>query len=170
MKKTTLALVAAACLLGAVQAQAQTSQFYGVGSVNYTKIEDFKEFGAGARLGYQFNNNFALEGSLDYYGEANTQFNGVNVDLDARSIGLAGVYRVPVSATTFVRGSLGFARYRAEASAGGLSASDSSTEPFVGFGVEYAFNKGMSLLGEYRYTRIEDSNANNFNLGLKFNF
>lgn len=170
MKKLALALFAVGFLAGAAQAQPVSKPLYAIGNINYTKIEDFKEVGAGGRLGFQFTPNFAVETSFDYYGESSVNVLGSNVDLDAQSLSIAGVLRTEVSPGLYVRGSLGIARFRVEATGPGGSASESYNEPVFGIGAEYAINKGMSILGEYRYAKVDGVKANNFNVGLKFGF
>lgn len=176
MKKIALSLAAAACLMGAVsQAQAQSSGAYAIGNVNYTKIEDFKEFGGGGRLGFQFNQNFAVEGSFDYYGEVkeNIQISATQTaaaSLNLQSLGLAAVFRAPLTPELALRGSLGMARFKAKAKVAGFSESETTSEPVFGIGVEYAINKGMSVLTEYRYANSDGTKLHNLTTGLKFGF
>ncbi len=175
MKKNllkTISLAAAALVMsGQAQAQTQTQPTLYVSShVNYTKVTDlpvnFTEVGVGTRLGAQVHKNFAAELGYDDFGKQQSGAVGAKI----RALTLAGVARVEVAPNTWVRGSVGMIRTKANIVAGTQRIKRYESEPFVGVGIEQVLRKNMSAVAEFRYAQINQSNARNANLGLKFTF
>jgi OOP family OmpA-OmpF porin len=194
MKKTILALIASVSAFGAVSAHAADGTPYiGVGAVaaqhkyelnNDTTSNDRKSTEWGGKIygGYQFNQNWAIEGGYTDFGKNDYAYtvNGANgrVESDAKSFYLAGKYTYPVVNNVNVFGKLGIAHNKNDVTATGLAAAyngDSSKNTvYASLGAEYAINQNVSLSLEYEHYGKNDNDLGRrkgaVTLGARYSF
>ncbi|HET7774720.1 MAG TPA: outer membrane beta-barrel protein [Burkholderiaceae bacterium] len=162
MKKTLIALaMAAACTAPAL---ANDTGFYGGLDVGSSNVDGLgSEFGFGAFLGYQVNQNFAGELTLRRVGT--WKLGGVTVDLDAVQISALGMLPFTPQTKGYLR--VGYGDNSANASFAGSRGSASDGNALVGFGIQHSLNRDMALRAEY--SRLA-SDTDQFNVGLVFKF
>lgn len=126
----------------------------------------------GLRLGYAFNDRFAIEAAYRDLGEAKAtgQSNGsgffwcagaIEATTEATTLDLTFVGNVELGAGWSLFGRAGIARWDAEAefrdSCGTLSGDDDGTEVTYGAGLEYRLSEATSIRGEWqRYPEVFD--------------
>ena len=181
MKK--LVLVATLCGIG-FTAHADEGSYVGVGLGHATqKLGDLGsgvnqhagKLGAKIYGGYQFNDNFALEGGYHYlnknkidhsYSDQDSSGNA-HLSVQGHLFSLAAVGIVPINPNFSLFGKLGGGAYHSKVNAGytityasntrfdGLTVSDSGSGkkthavPVFGIGGEYKFDKNMAVRVEY---------------------
>lgn len=168
-------IAAAASLILASSAAfaAQPSTFYAGADAGRTKVDDIsgRETSAGAFVGYNFHQNFAVEGGYrrlaDYDINVLTGggFAGGSVKVDQAHLSLVG--SLPVGESFSVYGRLGLNRLEGKIRSAGFSESDSSTKALYGVGVSYAFNPQVSARLE---VQKPSSDATNLSAGVSFQF
>ncbi len=170
MKRIVSVVLAAggALLLSAATAQAQVS--IGVGGGLTIPTGDFGDgFKTGwhglANVGYEMPSGIGVRGDF-YYGQNNIDATGVDGKAKLAG-GLGNILYTFKSAGTihpYVMGSIGFMNAKVEASAGGLSGSESETKIAFGGGAGIKFKAGSdaSIFVEGRYISVNttDSNTN----------
>jgi OOP family OmpA-OmpF porin len=140
----------------------------GLGSAGITdnnRDDGYKFFG-----GYQFNRNFALEGSyfdLGKYGftASTTPPGRLNGEIRLRGIGLDAVMSAPLTDKLRVFGKVGvnYAEARDSFSGSGavtvLDSNPSKTElnPKIGIGIQYALTDALSVRAELERYRVNDA-------------
>jgi OOP family OmpA-OmpF porin len=120
--------------------------------------------------GYQFNRNFALEGSYFDLGQfgfsANTTPAGtLSGDIRLRGIGLDAVLRAPLTDrfSVFAKVGANYAEARDRFSASGAvtvldsAPSKSELNPKIGIGMQYAFSQAWAVRAELERYRINDA-------------
>lgn len=172
MKKliASAALVAAPLLAFTGHASAQTYVTLGIGSghlnVDCEGLSCDKQGTAGKIVGgYTFNNGFAVEAGYFQLGraKASERVSGIAVGLDAKStgfaLGLAYQGEIAKNWTSALRAGFGSNKVRLTASAPGtpvtVSDSETSTQPYFGFGVGYAVSPTVSVGLDFDGTRIK---------------
>lgn len=101
--------------------------------------------GLGLTVGYQFHENFAVEGQVRRL--AHWSEEGLKSDFDSMNVSVLG--RVPVGSRFALYGRLGLARNKASLSFGEYKVSANRTKALLGVGAEVAFTKHLSLRAEY---------------------
>lgn len=130
-----------------------------------TKIDEVsgRDTSAGAFVGYKFHPNFAAE--FGYRRLFDSTIEGIDAKADQIALSLIGTY--PLGNNFDVYGRLGYNRIELDASAGGFSASDSTSRAVYGIGLGYAFTPAIS-------GRIEvqkpSSDSTNLSAGVVFKF
>lgn len=116
--------------------------------------------------GYQFNPNFALEGSAFRLGK----LSGNGGDAKADGVALDAVGMLPFATDWTALAKLGVASVKTRA--GGDS--DRSTIPKFGLGVQYNLSKTMAIRGEWERYRLDafdqKSNTDQYSIGLNVSF
>lgn len=147
MKKTILAAVAASALF-AVPAIAQ-AQVYG--NVGYASVSvDDADVTLGllqGRLGYQMNPYFAIEGEAGF-GISDDSVAGVDVEMKY-TVGAYVIGKVPVSENLDLFARVGYVTYEVEASAGGVSATESGSDLAYGVGVQGFFTPNDGIRADW---------------------
>ena len=185
-------------------AAAQENGVYLEGGYQYLEIEpDGADSGVdtnaiGARLGYQFNPVFSIEGELASGiddGEFDYNVDEDSFDLDDNNDGdfndliaasgdiglnyLVGVYgkaEVPVTERLDVYGRAGYAYIDLDASVqtpGGTTLAtieDSEEGPAFGAGLSYDLTENVYLKGDYTYYSFEDTDTNGVMVGVGYKF
>lgn len=202
MLKYILAATVATGIAGA--AAAQENGLYLEGGYQYLEIEpDGADSGVdtnaiGARLGYQFNPVFSIEGELasgidDGEFDYNVDEDSFNLDdnndgdfndLIAASgdiglnylVGLYGKAEVPLTERLDVYGRAGYAYVDLDASIqtpGGTTLTtieDAEEGPAFGAGLSYDLTENVYLKGDYTYYSFEDTDTNGVMLGVGYKF
>ena len=202
MLKYILAATVATGIAGA--AAAQENGLYLEGGYQYLEIEpDGADSGVdtnaiGARLGYQFNPVFSIEGELasgidDGEFDYNVDEDSFNLDdnndgdfndLIAASgdiglnylVGLYGKAKVPLTDRLDVYGRAGYAYVDLDASIqtpGGTTLTtieDAEEGPAFGAGLSYDLTENVYLKGDYTYYSFEDTDTNGVMLGVGYKF
>ncbi|MCJ0765690.1 outer membrane beta-barrel protein [Variovorax terrae] len=143
------------------------------------------------RLGYQFNPNFAIEGTYDRLGTMGVQSSLSSPAADTASgswkshgLGLHALGILPINPQWSVYGRLGVEQWHTRldlnSNAGGptaLSNTDSTTSLAVGVGASYALTRNLDATAELiHYNRVGDAAStgrtglNQFSVGLRYHF
>lgn len=118
------------------------------------------------QVGYQFNQNFAVEGGYVDLGKAkySASFTGGNLSTEYKASGLnvAAIGILPVTDAFSVFGKLGVMNAKVDASAGGIalgnSASATKISPNWGLGVSYDVNKQFAIRAEFeQFSKVGDA-------------
>lgn len=160
-----IAAVAALIVASSSAFAVEPGALYAGVDLGKTKIDDVsgRETSAGAFVGYKFHPNFSAE--FGYRRLFDATFEGADVKADQVALSLIGTY--PLGNNFDVYGRLGYNRIELDASAGGFSASDSTSRAVYGIGLGYAFTPAIS-------GRIEvqkpTSDSTNLSAGVVFKF
>jgi OOP family OmpA-OmpF porin len=124
------------------------------------------------QIGYQFNQNFALEGGYVDLGKANYSANytggNLNAIVKASGLNIVAVGILPLNESFSIFGKVGVIHAKVEVSAtgtgpgGSASASDSSTDwkPNFGIGGTYNISKQLGIRAEYeRFQKLGNSDT-----------
>lgn len=173
--KTRTRVAIAAALLAVATAPAMAEGLYVGGSIakpdwsaNRINGVSGDSSGTGLKLygGYQFNPNFALEGSVFRLG----RLSGNNGDAKADGVALDAVGMLPFATDWTALAKLGVASVKTRA--GGDD--DRSTIPKFGLGVQYNLSKTMAIRGEWERYRLDafdrKSNNDQYSIGLNVSF
>jgi OmpA-OmpF porin, OOP family len=159
-----IAIAASLAILSSAAMAADAPHFYAGGDVGSTKLEGAdRETSFGGFVGYQFNQNFALEGGIRRL--ADVDIGAGNVKANQYSI--SGVGTVPLSNGFNVFGRLGYNRLNIKASGPGGSLSEDEDEILYGAGVGYKFSETVS--GRLEVQKPE-SDVTNVSVGVAFRF
>jgi OOP family OmpA-OmpF porin len=169
MFKKTAAL-ATLILASSAAFAAQPNTFYGGADIGSTKIDDFskRDTSVGAFVGYNFHQNFAVEGGYRRLSDTDFDTGGfgtANARVSQAHLSLIG--SLPVGESFSVYGRLGVNRLEARFSSGGYSAKDSTNKALYGVGMSYAFSPTVSARLEVQKPA---SDATNLSTGVAFQF
>lgn len=164
-------IAAATALLIASSAAfaAQPNTFYAGADVGRTKIDGIRDRDTsyGAFAGYNFHQNFAVEGGYRVLADKEWRSGTVRASGKVDQLSLSVIGSLPVSESFSVYGRLGLNRLEAKATLDNLSAKDDETKALYGVGVSYAIAPTVS-------TRLEvqkpASGATNLSAGVAFQF
>lgn len=148
---------------------AQPNTFYAGADVGRTKIDDVsgRDTSVGAFVGYNFHQNFAVEGGFRRLADKDYRFSGIDANVRADQLALSVVGSLPVAESFSVYGRLGLNRLEVKGSAGGFSARESETKALYGVGLSYAFSPAVSARLEVQKPA---GDATNVSAGLAFQF
>ena len=121
--------------------------------------------------GYQLNRNLSVELSYTDLGDADvdTGIPGLSANVEATAFELVGVYKFPVGNQFSIYGLAGLAMTEVEASIGGVSASDDSTDLTFGFGAQYDFSRNMGVRAQWqRYDADDEADVISIGVVVKF--
>lgn len=104
-----------------------------------------RKFGFGLTAGYQFHENFAVEGQVRRL--AHWSDSELKADFDSMNVSLLG--KVPVGSRFALYGRLGLARNKSALAFGSYKVSSNQTKAVFGAGAEVWFTKDLSLRAEY---------------------
>jgi opacity protein-like surface antigen len=185
MKRIVIAAAAAFAMLGAAQAQTQTSPFYG--ELGYTFLK-LKEEGLSTRngairgiVGYAFHPNIAVEGMLGFaVNDDSVTFVDPTfgpVDVKVKLQNSYGIFVKPKYAFDKVEvfGRLGWTRSKIKATAnvGGASASASESDSDFAYGAGVNFNINPRTyvgLDYMRYYSKDGAKVDGLTLGVGYRF
>jgi OOP family OmpA-OmpF porin len=140
----------------------------GGGGLTQSTTRESTAFGWKVFGGYRFSQYFGVEGSyvdlgkFDYkyqFNQGGTQVGTGEMSYEVGSWNIAVVPRLPLEQGLYLQGKVGAAFTRAEnsfnltANTYNQSGSDSKsrTQPYLGVGLGYDFQNGLSVIGEYEY-------------------
>jgi opacity protein-like surface antigen len=170
-KKWFAAVLGAAAMAvsaGAVAQQADTGWYVGA-SIGQSDLDVDKDTAWKATVGYQINKTFSAEVGYTNLGEVSGNVLGIPVDVEATAWEAIGVGKFPVGNQLSVYGLVGIAMVEVEASSGGISASDDSTELTFGVGAQFDVSRNLGVRAQWqRYGADEDIDV--ISLGVVFKF
>ncbi len=160
---TAAALALAMGFTGAASAQSsQLNGLYFEAKINFARASDngfkYRDQGLGVGLGYNLDQTFAIEGGYDSLG------NDQGVKLRGIYAGVVASYQL----TPELVGKLKAGVINVEAKAGG--AKEDKNRLYLGAGLEYPIAPQLSLTGDYRFTKIEDTKIHTISVGSKYAF
>ncbi len=131
-----------------------------------------------AILGYNFDQNWGVEGGYYSLGTVRAGVGNLNAEMSAKGWDLAGVFRNPFSdkLNGFVKLGLATSKGEVKAATTGFSGetSKNSTSLLVGIGATYAFTPNLSGRFEIESRKVDvvggSGNVTNFNVGLQAHF
>jgi hypothetical protein len=156
MKNTMIfaSLLAVAGLSTSAMAADTSSNWFLRGEAGNSKLSvngfSGNDTSVGARGGYFFNPNFAIEGFYTDFGSSSN--GGFSAKLDGFGAGLIGKMNFgPDNTGWFINARAGVLRSKAKVSLGSFHVSDSATKGYIGVGGGYDFtrNFGLSLNADY---------------------
>ncbi len=106
------------------------------------------QVGAGAFVGYQFNDWFALEGGYDWLGKEGIRYGLQEGKQRFQGIQLSGKFSTPVTDKLDAYARLGVMGYRAS---GAFGDKHDGAAPLAALGVEYNIDRNWSTRFEYQY-------------------
>jgi len=148
---------------------AQPGSFYVGADVGKTKIDDVsgRATSAGAFIGYNFHQNFAIEAGYRRLGDYVVSGWGYSADVDLDQAAVSVVGSLPLNGGFNLFGRVGYNRVEAKASAYGVDADESVSKALVGVGVGYAFTPAVSARLELQKPA---SDVANLSVGVSFQF
>lgn len=165
------------------------SELTSAGATGLSSSTDSGDFAYKLQFGYQFNDNFAIEGGYIDLGKASysATFTGgnANAEVKVRGINLSALGIYPINDTFSIFGKVGFidAHVKETASASGpggsatASASSTDIKPTVGFGGTYKVNEKVGIRAEYEFFNklgnhrtTGEANVNLLSAGLVYKF
>ena len=166
--KRSLSLACAAITLAAAPAVAQDSGWYGdVGYQHMAIDQDGIDADLGSiagHIGYGITPNLAVEGELGF-GVKDEEVTSLGTSVDVKLNYLVGAYgrvQAPLGENFTVFARAGVVNAEIEASAAGVSASDSETGAGYGVGGEFHFDGQNGIRADYTRYDIEDLEADAF--------
>jgi OOP family OmpA-OmpF porin len=120
---------------------------------------DKNDLGAGAFLGHNVNDWFALEIGYTYLGE--TKFDN-NAVIEQDAIDLVGKFSIDLTESIDIFAKLGGSHYMTDGKKSLSSLSDNNIVMTAGVGLEYFFTKNISTRLEYQYYNSPDLVDNDF--------
>jgi OOP family OmpA-OmpF porin len=121
--------------------------------------------------GYNFTDNFAVEGSYADFGSVSARATGLHVRADATALAIAGKGTVALSDALSVFAKAGFARWDADVSVTGIGGDDDSgTDLLYGVGGEYSFSERLAIRGEWERTDADGDDIDLLSIGLIYSF
>jgi OOP family OmpA-OmpF porin len=164
-----IAFAATLAILASSSFAADRPSFYAGADVGSTKVDGIsdRQSSFGAFLGYQINQNIALEAGYRRLADFDTTFgaNNVGVTLDQSAVSVVGT--LPLSSGFNVFSRLGYNRIDAKGSTAYSSATDSTSGVLYGVGVGYSFTPAISARLEAQKPSSDSSNVA-ASLSLKF--
>lgn len=181
MKKSVL--LASALALASLSSSAVAADGAGTwfvrGEAGRTEMDieglDASDDAYGARAGYFFNPNFAVEGFYTNY--ADDSEDGVSAKLSGFGVGVIGKKNFGPNVHTgfFINGRVGVARVETKLAVVEVgSVKESATKGYVGVGTGYDFSPNLGLSLNYDYTKTDtfglDIKLETLTLGLEYRF
>lgn len=153
IKKITFVVLALLFAASSVLAEG----FYAGAGAGIVKIKDedqgesFEDtpFGWKIFAGYDFNENFALEGSYIKTGEAEDQVFGTTVETELSAFTFSAIGLMPVSDSAQLFGKLGYYSGEQEVTAFGLTVDDDDDGFLVGAGIRFNTSDKFTIRADF---------------------
>lgn len=171
-KSLVSASVLAASLVGASSAFAGG---YVGGSVGYSDFpDDFdSSISFQATGGYRVNDNFAIEASYVYLGEAEDEMPPIWT-AEVTGLNFSAVGLLPVSSQVDLFAKIGMFKWELDIAEEGYGkvGTDDGTDLSLGLGAAYQVSRDFSVVGEIQRFQVDGSEGklNNFSVGFRVNF
>lgn len=159
--KPTILFAMIAALAAPLAAQAQGAYIGGNVGRSEQKLDiegfSFKDSNTAYKLygGYNFTQNFGIEGGVADLREAEISENGGRIASKPVSTYFAATGTLPLNEQFALFGKAGVAvthvKFTASAPGYYANASDNQTSPYVGVGASFALNKNIAFVAEYEY-------------------
>ena len=126
--------------------------------------------------GYQFNRHFAVELGYTDLGEVSASGPGGSASVESTAFEVVAVGIFPIADKFSIYGKLGMYRGETDASAPGVSESETNNDLTFGFGVRYDFTKNLGVRGEWQKYQdvgggnIGESDVDVISIGLIWKF
>ena len=138
---------------------AMAEGFYAGAGFGLTQIEDedqgisFEDTPLGWRLlaGYDFSENFGIEGSYINSGKAEDDVLGENVEVELSAFTLAVVGLLPISDSAQLFGKVGFYSGEQEVTVQGFTLDEDEDGAIVGAGVRWGSSEAFTIRGEFEW-------------------
>jgi len=171
MKKS---LMLAACLLStsAMAAENYAGVQYAMVTYSESDIPDFNPSALVARVGHNFNKNFAVEGrfGIGIADDSNT-ISGIPVSVEVdQFISVLAKGSLPLGAGANVYGLIGYTDGKITANAFGFSSSASESDTSFGLGIEFGKGDTTGSIEYVNYIDKNDGSLTSINLGVNFAF
>jgi OOP family OmpA-OmpF porin len=144
----------------------------GVTSSSSNRTTGYKLFG-----GYDFTQNWAVEGGYADFGSGDNNVNGTGIRLKPTAFYVAGKGIIPLNDAFSLFGKLGASRNHSELTgtglAQGLSQTSNRTSLYAGIGAQYNLNKNVAFTLEYEnFGKIGDSGSklDTISIGARYSF
>jgi opacity protein-like surface antigen len=143
--------------------------FYAGADVGNTKFDGIsgRHNSFGGFLGYNFNQNIAVEAGYRRLGDFDLNVNGSNVNTTVDQAAVSVIGTLPLSSGFNVFSRVGYNKLDAKASISNFSATDSDSGVLLGIGAGYAFNDKVSARVEYQKPA---SDTTNLSVGVSVKF
>lgn len=172
--RTKLFLVVLAALFATSTVMAEG--FYAGGGLGIVKIEDsdqgesFDDSPMGWRIhgGYDFNENFAIEGSYIQTGDAEDVILGENVEVQLSAFTFSVLGLLPMSDDVDLFGKLGFYTGEQEITVQGITFDEDDDGLTVGAGIRLNMNDRFALRGDFDWFDTDIDTV--WSLGVGFNY
>jgi OOP family OmpA-OmpF porin len=171
-----ISLFVLALLLATTSAMAEG--FYAGAGLGITQIEDeeagesFKDspFGWKIYAGYDFNENFALEGAYLNSGEAEDDVFGENVKVELTALVVSAIGLMPVGESTQLFAKLGYYDGDEEITVLGETFDDDDSGLTVGAGVRYQSSDNLAMRADFDWFDTEYDTVWSLGVGIQFYF
>jgi hypothetical protein len=160
-----IAAAAALAIVATSTFAAEPAGVYAGLDVGSTKLTDLdgRKSSFGAFVGYQFNDNVALEGNYRRL----AKFSYWSADVNVKQAGLSVIGAMPVASGVKVFGRLGYNHLSADASSGSRSASDSTSGTLFGLGASFDVAPAVAVRAELQRP---SSDSTNLSVGVSYKF
>ncbi|MCA1246475.1 outer membrane beta-barrel protein [Massilia sp. MS-15] len=164
-----IAAATALVLASSAAFAAQPNTFYAGADVGRTKVDDIgeRDTSAGAFVGYNFHQNFAVEGGYRRLLDEDYRSGAVRASAKVDQLSLSVIGSLPVGESVSVYGRLGVNRLEAKASIDNWRSKEHDTKALYGVGLSYAFNPAVSARVEVQKPA---SDATNLSAGVSYQF
>lgn len=157
---------------------AMAEGFYAGAGFGLTKIEDsdqgisFEDTPLGFRLlaGYDFNENFGIEGSYINSGKAEDDIQGENVEVELSAFTVAIVGLLPLSDSAQLFGKLGFYSGEQEVTVFGATFDEDEDGMTVGAGIRFKTNDSFAIRGEFEWYDTDLDTLWSVGVGFQYGF
>ncbi len=173
--KARISILALALLAGS---SAWAEGFYAGAGIGITQVEDEEggvsfddnPFGWKIIAGYDFNENFAIEGSYVNSGEAEDTVSGIDVEAELTAFTVSAVGLLPLSESATLYGKLGLYSGESEVSAFGLTEDDDESGLTVGGGVRFQTTEQLTLRAEFDWYDTDLDTVWSIGVGFQIGF
>lgn len=157
---------------------AMAEGFYAGAGFGLTQIEDedqglsFKDNPLGWRLlaGYDFNENFGVEGSYINSGTAEDVVLGENVEAELSAFTLSVVGLLPISDSTELFGKIGFYSGEQEITVQGFTLDEDEDGATVGAGLRFRTSEALAIRGEFDWYDTDLDTLWSVGIGFQYSF
>jgi OOP family OmpA-OmpF porin len=171
-----IALVLLALLFATTSAMAEG--FYAGAGLGVTQIEDEEEgesfkdspFGWKIYAGYDFNENFAVEGAYLNSGEAEDDVLGEAVKVELTAFVVSAIGLVPVGESAQIFGKIGYYDGEEDITAFGITFSDDDSGLTAGAGVRFKMSDNVALRADFDWFDTDIDTVWSLGVGVQFYF